>query len=64
MRYHSDVINGRGIHAVWFIRDTSIRDIVESPRQSKGHIDEGTTCLETAKGRLGSKGPSFSAAFM
>ena len=45
--------SGLDIHAVWFIKDTSIRDIVESPRQTKGHIVEETTGSDTSKGHFG-----------
>ena len=40
-----------GVHAVWFIRDTSIRDMVEFPKQSKGHMVIGTIGSDTAKGQ-------------
>ena len=36
------------IHAVWFIRDTSIRDMVEFPKQSKGHMVIETIGSDTA----------------
>ena len=39
------------IHAVWFIRDTSIRDMVEFPKQSKGHMVIETIGSDTAKGQ-------------
>ena len=39
------------IHTVWFIRDTSIRDMVEFPKQSKGHMVIETIGSDTAKGQ-------------
>ena len=39
------------LHAVWFIRDTSIRDMVEFPKQSKGHMVIETIGSDTAKGQ-------------
>jgi len=47
------------IHAVWFIRDTSIRDMVEFPKQTKGHMVSETICSNTAKGQSSFKNPSF-----
>ena len=29
---------GQRLHPVWFIRDTSIKDMVEFPKQTKGHM--------------------------
>ena len=40
-----------GLHAVWFIRDTFIRDMVEFPKQSKGHMVIETIGSDTAKGQ-------------
>ena len=39
------------IHAVWFIRDTSIRDMVEFPKQAEGHMVIETIGSDTAKGQ-------------
>ena len=39
------------IHAVWFIRDTFIRDMVEFPKQSTGHMVIETIGSDTAKGQ-------------
>ena len=41
----------QGIHAVWFIRDTSIKDMVEFPKQTKGHMVIETIGSDTAKGQ-------------
>ena len=46
-------------HAFGFIRDTSIRDMVRFPRQTKEHMVEETICLELAKGQFGFKAPNF-----
>ena len=32
------------------------------PRQTKGHIDAGTTCSQSAKGHCSVKNPNFSIA--
>ena len=47
------------IHTVWLIRDTSIRDTVEFPRQTKGHMVEETICSDLAKGQFGFKAQHF-----
>ena len=56
--------NSNIIHAVWFIRDTSIRDMVEFPKQTKGQVIEGTICSDIAKGQFDSKYPSFFVALI
>ena len=51
---------GQRLHPVWFIRDTSIKDMVEFPKQTKGHmVDYETICSNTAKGQSSFKNPSF-----
>ena len=52
------------LHTVWFIRDTSIRDMVEFPKQTKGQVIEGTICSDIAKGQFDSKYPSFCVALI
>ena len=47
------------VHTVWFIRDTSIRDMVEFPKQSKGHMVNETIGSDTAKGQSSFKNPCF-----
>ena len=47
------------LHTVWFIRDTSIRDMVEFPEQTKGHLVIETICSNTAKGQSIFKNPSL-----
>ena len=52
------------IHAVSFIRDTSIRDMVDFPKETKGHMAEETICSEIAKGQFSTTDPSFSTALI
>ena len=56
--------NSNIIHAVWFIRDTSIRDMVEFPKQTKGQVIEGTICSDLAKGQLDSNDFNLCTAFI
>ena len=42
---------GQRLRPVWFIRDTSIKDMVEFPKQTKGHMVIETICSNTAKGQ-------------